>query len=96
MTAVAPDAGLADLAERPVTVVTARVVDVRGLLARVAVQLNPFAVRDLHLSLDGGHGTLRVVVDGSGFDAGRVVARLDKVIGVLDVTRIQLADSFTN
>lgn len=70
--------------ERTLTVYTARVVEVDGLLARVAVLLNPYDVRELTLSLDAGE--LRVVVEGNGFDADRVAARLDKVIGVLDVT----------
>ena len=68
---------------RAVTVFTARVVEVDGLLARVAVLLNPYDVRELALSLD--RGELRIVVEGNGFDAGRVAARLDKVIGVLEV-----------
>ena len=54
------------------------------MLARIAVLLNPYDVRELALSLD--QGELRVVVEGDGFDAGRVAARLAKVIGVLDVT----------
>ena len=69
---------------RVLTTLTAQVVEVGGLLARVAVLLNPYDVRELALSLDTG--TLRVVVEGDGFDADRVAARLDKVIGVLDVT----------
>ncbi|GAA1557971.1 hypothetical protein GCM10009804_13440 [Kribbella hippodromi] len=69
--------------ERTLTVFTARVVEVDGLLARVAVLLNPYDVRELEVSLDSGE--LRVVVEGNGFDAGRVAARLEKVIGVLDV-----------
>lgn len=69
--------------ERAVTVFTASVVEVEGLLARVAVLLNPYDVRELALSLD--RGELRIVVEGNGFDADRVAARLDKVIGVLDV-----------
>ncbi|MFF0270698.1 hypothetical protein [Kribbella sp. NPDC004536] len=70
--------------ERAVTVYTARVVEVEGLLARVAVLLNPYDVRELALSLD--EGELRVVVEGNGFDADRVAARLRKVIGVLEVS----------
>ncbi|WP_350274566.1 hypothetical protein [Kribbella sp. HUAS MG21] len=70
--------------ERAVTVFTARVVEVEGLLARIAVLLNPYDVRELALSLD--QGELRIVVEGNGFDADRVAARLDKVIGVLEVT----------
>ncbi|GAA2807666.1 hypothetical protein [Kribbella solani] len=70
--------------ERTLTVFTARVVEVDGLLARVAVLLNPYDVRELEVSLD--RGELRVAVEGNGFDAGRVAARLAKVIGVLDVT----------
>ncbi|MFD7157506.1 hypothetical protein ACFV9C_23105 [Kribbella sp. NPDC059898] len=70
--------------ERVLTVFTAQVAEVEGLLARVAVLLNPYDVRELTLSLD--RGELRVVVEGNGFDAGRVAARLDRVIGVLDVT----------
>ena len=70
--------------ERAVTTYTARVVEVDGLLARVAVLLNPYDVRELALSLDDC--TLRVVVEGNGFDAGRVAARLNKVIGILEVT----------
>ncbi|MET9316427.1 hypothetical protein ABZX12_31800 [Kribbella sp. NPDC003505] len=70
--------------ERAVTTFTAQVVEVEGLLARIAVLLNPYDVRELALSLDDR--TLRIVVEGNGFDAGRVAARLDKVIGVLDVT----------
>jgi len=73
-----------ELPERPVTVFTAQVVETRGLLARIAVQLNPYDVRELSLSLE--ECTLRIVVAGEGFDAGRVAARLDKIIGVLDVT----------
>ena len=70
--------------ERTLTVFTAQVVEVEGMLARIAVLLNPYDVRELALSLD--QGELRVVVEGDGFDAGRVAARLAKVIGVLDVT----------
>lgn len=70
--------------ERTLTVFTAQVVEVEGMLARIAVLLNPYDVRELALSLD--QGELRVVVEGNGFDAGRVAARLNKVIGVLDVT----------
>jgi hypothetical protein len=70
--------------ERAVTTFTARVVEVEGLLARIAVLLNPYDVRELALSLDDG--TLRIVVEGNGFDADRVSARLAKVIGVLEVT----------
>ncbi|NUS00365.1 MAG: hypothetical protein HOV67_34515 [Kribbellaceae bacterium] len=70
--------------ERAVTVYTARVVEVEGMLARIAVLLNPYDVRELSLSLDDGE--LRVVVEGNGFDADRVAARLEKVIGVLEVT----------
>ena len=73
---------------RVLTTLTAQVVEVGGLLARVAVLLNPYDVRELALSLDTG--TLRVVVDGDGFDADRVAARLDKVIGVLNVTATRL------
>ena len=69
--------------ERTVTVFSASVVEVGGLLARVAVLLNPYDVRELALSLD--RGELRIVVEGNGFDADRVAARLNKVIGVLDV-----------
>jgi hypothetical protein len=71
------------LVETGTTVLEARVVPVKGLLARIAVQLNPYDVRELQLCLD--QGTLRVVVGGDGFDADRVAARLDKIIGVLDV-----------
>jgi hypothetical protein len=69
--------------ERTVTVIAARVVETRGMLARIAVLLNPYDVRELSLSLDDG--TLRVVVEGNGFDAERVAARLQKVIGVVEV-----------
>jgi len=69
--------------ERAVTVFDARVVETRGMLARIAVLLNPYDVRELSLSLDDG--TLRVVVEGNGFDAERVAARLQKVIGVVEV-----------
>ncbi|TDW14305.1 hypothetical protein [Kribbella kalugense] len=69
--------------ERTVTVFTATVVETGGMLARIAVLLNPYDVRELALSLD--RGELRIVVEGNGFDAGRVSARLQKVIGVLDV-----------
>ena len=69
--------------ERTMTVFTAEVVETGGMLARIAVLLNPYDVRELSLSLD--RGELRVVVEGNGFDAGRVGARLAKVIGVLDV-----------
>lgn len=72
------------LAERTVTTFTAQVVETRGLLARIAVLLNPYDVRELRLCLE--ECTLRIVVEGEGFDAGRVAARLDKIIGVLDVT----------
>ncbi|TWD75395.1 hypothetical protein FB561_6833 [Kribbella amoyensis] len=72
------------LVERTVTVFTAKVVETRGLIARIAVLLNPYDVRELRLSLD--ESTLYVAVEGAGFDAGRVAARLDKVVGVLDVT----------
>ena len=70
--------------ERTMTVFTAEVVETTGLLARIAVLLNPYDVRELALSLD--RGELRIVVEGNGFDAGRVAARLEKVIGVLEVT----------
>jgi hypothetical protein len=69
--------------QRTVTVFTAQVVETEGLLARIAVQLNPYDVRELNLCLDKGQ--LRIVVEGDGFDAGRVSARLEKIIGVLDV-----------
>jgi hypothetical protein len=75
---------LADL--RTVTVVTAQVVETHGLLARIAVLLNPYDVRELELSLDDG--LLRIVVEGNGFDAGRVTARLEKIVGVLEVTAV--------
>ncbi|TDW81632.1 hypothetical protein EV137_7640 [Kribbella pratensis] len=70
--------------ERTVTEFTAQVVETTGILARIAVLLNPYDVRELSLSLD--RGELRVVVEGDGFDAGRVAARLAKVIGVLEVS----------
>jgi len=70
--------------ERILTVFTAEVVETRGLLARIAVQLNPYDVRELALCLETC--TLRIVVEGNGFDAGRVAARLDKIVGVLEVT----------
>ena len=70
--------------DRVVTTFTAQVVETRGLLARIAVQLNPYDVRELKLCLESC--TLRIVVEGAGFDADRVAARLDKIIGVLDVT----------
>ncbi len=70
--------------ERPMTVFTAQIVETRGLLARIAVLLNPYDVRTINLCLE--RCELRIVVEGNGFDAGRVAARLDKVIGVLDVT----------
>jgi len=70
--------------DRVLTVFTAQVVETRGLLARIAVQLNPYDVRELKLCLESC--TLRVVVEGAGFDAGRVAARLDKIIGILDIT----------
>ena len=90
--------------ERSVTVFTARVVETRGLLARIAVQLNPYDVRELSMCLNErlggamddvldqrlneglGQGSLRVVVAGEGFDAERVAARLDKIVGILEVT----------
>ena len=71
---------LAAAPDRVLTEVTARVVEVEGLLARIAVLLNPYDVRALDLDLD--RGLLRVVVEGDGFDAGRVRVRLAKVIGV--------------
>ncbi|WBQ07571.1 hypothetical protein [Kribbella sp. CA-293567] len=70
--------------KRVLTTFTAQIVETRGLLARIAVQLNPYDVRELTLCLETC--TLRVVVEGNGFDAGRVAARLDKVIGVLEVS----------
>ena len=78
-----PPAGAAPVPRRT-TVFTAQVVETRGLLARLAVQLNPYDVRELKLCLETC--TLRIVVEGEGFDAGRVAARLDKIIGVLDVS----------
>ncbi|GAA0613690.1 hypothetical protein HPO96_26625 [Kribbella sandramycini] len=75
------------VAPGPVTTVfTAEVVEVEGMLARIAVLLNPYNVRELALCLE--KRTLRIVVAGTDrcFDAGRVAARLEKVIGVLDVT----------
>ncbi|MFI5733884.1 hypothetical protein ACIA49_27465 [Kribbella sp. NPDC051587] len=66
------------------TVFTAQIVETVGMFARIAVLLNPYDVRHLSLCLETN--TLRVVVAGNGFDAGRVAARLEKVIGVLDVT----------
>ena len=39
--------------ERTMTVLTAEVVETSGLLARIAVLLNPYDVRELALSLDG-------------------------------------------
>jgi ABC-type uncharacterized transport system ATPase subunit len=83
MTAVAEYA-VPELVERVQTVFTAEVVETRGLLARIAVLLNPYDVRELNLCLD--RGELRIVVEGNGFDAGRVAARLDKIVGVLDVS----------
>lgn len=74
--------------ERSVTVLTAQVVEVRGLLARIASLLNPYDVRELHVCLEAG--TVRVVVDGAGFDAERVAARLAKIIGVVGVKRSDL------
>ncbi len=82
----APDSDVPEEAERTVTVFTARVVETRGLLARIAVQLNPYDVRELALSLEDNQ--LQVAVEGDGFDANRVAARLNKIIGVLDVTYI--------
>jgi hypothetical protein len=79
-----PEVEVPASAGRTVTVFTAQVVETRGLLARIAVQLNPYDVRELSLSLDDN--TLQVVVEGQGFDAGRVAARLDKIVGVLDVS----------
>jgi len=70
--------------QRVLTVFTAQVVETRGLLARISVQLNPYDVRELTLCLETC--TLRVVVEGAGFDAGRVAARLDKIVGVLEVS----------
>ena len=73
-----------EVVERPMTIFTAQVVETRGLLARIAVLLNPYDVRTISLCLE--RCELRIVVEGNGFDAGRVAARLDKVIGVLDVS----------
>ncbi|WP_328326534.1 hypothetical protein OHA70_38345 [Kribbella sp. NBC_00382] len=70
--------------ERILTTFTAQIVETRGLLARIAVQLNPYDVRELKLCLETC--TLHIVVEGNGFDAGRVAARLDKIIGVLEVS----------
>ena len=72
---------LAPAPARVVTELTALVTEVDGLLARVAVLLNPYDVRELSLSLD--KGTLRVLVEGDGFDADRVA----KIIGIQAVTR---------
>ncbi|WP_405060592.1 hypothetical protein OG474_02870 [Kribbella sp. NBC_01505] len=66
------------------TVFTASIVETEGMFARIAVMLNPYDVRHLSLCLEAN--TLRIVVAGAGFDAGRVAARLEKVIGVLEVT----------
>jgi hypothetical protein len=74
---------LAPAPTRVVTTLTAVVAEVPGLLARVAVLLNPYDVRELSLSLDDR--TLRIVVEGDGFDAGRVEARLAKIIGVEEI-----------
>jgi hypothetical protein len=79
-----PDRDVPERAERTVTVFTARVVETRGLLARIAVQLNPYDVRELALSLEDNQ--LQVAVEGDGFDANRVAARLNKIVGVLDVS----------
>jgi len=79
-----PDSDVPERSDRTVTVFTARVVETRGLLARIAVQLNPYDVRELALSLEDNQ--LQVTVEGNGFDAGRVAARLDKIVGVLDIT----------
>jgi len=79
---------LAPAPARVLTVLTAAVTEVDGLLARVGVLLNPYDVRELGLSLDDG--TLRVVVDGDGFDADRVASRLNRVIGVLEVSATRL------
>lgn len=80
----AEPAALAVVPEPTATVFTAEVVETCGMLARIAVLLNPYDVRELALSLEDC--TLRVVVAGDGFDAGRVAARLDKVVGVLEVS----------
>ncbi|MFB6724410.1 hypothetical protein ACFCV3_29800 [Kribbella sp. NPDC056345] len=66
------------------TVFTAAIVETEGMFARIAVLLNPYDVRRLALCLESS--TLEIVVAGNGFDAGRVAARLEKVIGVLEVT----------
>jgi hypothetical protein len=79
-----PEAAAVVVPERVLTVFTAQVVETRGLLARIAVQLNPYDVRELALCLETC--TLRIVVEGNGFDAGRVAARLDKIVGVLEVS----------
>ena len=79
-----PEAPAVVVPERVLTVFTAQVVETRGLLARIAVQLNPYDVRELALCLETC--TLRIVVEGNGFDAGRVAARLDKIVGVLEVS----------
>ncbi|MEV6287640.1 hypothetical protein [Kribbella sp. NPDC051770] len=86
MTAVvsAPEYAGPELVERPMTVFTAQIVETTGLLARIAVLLNPYDVRTISLCLE--RCELRIVVEGNGFDAGRVAARLDKVVGVLDVS----------
>jgi hypothetical protein len=85
MTAVLDAVETPAVAATPVvTVFSAEVVETCGMLARIAVLLNPYDVRELALSLETRE--LRIVVAGNGFDAGRVAARLEKVIGVLDVT----------
>ncbi len=84
---LAPRTTYAAVPERILTTFTAQVVETRGLLARIAVQLNPYDVRELTLCLETC--TLRIVVEGKGFDAGRVAARLDKIIGVLEVSFVR-------
>jgi hypothetical protein len=54
--------------DRTTTVFTADVVETGGMLARIAVLLNPYDVRELELSLD--RGSLRIVVEATGSTPG--------------------------
>lgn len=68
------------------TVVTGRGVHGSGLLARVAVVVNPFPVTGLDYRVDAeGAVTLRLVVEGPPTAGERVAARLRRVVGLTAV-----------
>ncbi|HSK25777.1 MAG TPA: hypothetical protein VK894_02575 [Jiangellales bacterium] len=67
-------------------VVSARAVHAPGLLARIAVVVNPYAVTglDYRVAADGAAAVTLTVAGGS-WEADRVAARLRRVIGVTAV-----------